>query len=264
MTQQNLLPHAVVLALLVAASGCSSSDPLAPRPFGEAESLYQAPDNIEEFIEISQGATLHVFCETDEEELPYAGSGFHIEVGDDRYIITNAHVIEGCIDQAAEIFVYDSEDNPHPVALLSYRHVRDWRGEWDVAVLTGTDFGRALSIAAEDPAPGHWSMVAGWPSINGHWYQQISPGSILGLSPDGVIVSSGVSAPGMSGGPVLNSRGELIGIHYARSFDETRRALGQPVANLCQVAFVCGSERIPTFPLEFPEHPIQTFIEIED
>jgi hypothetical protein len=257
-----MMAMAGITAIVLA--GCSSQDDLVGRPFGESESLYAAPTNIEEFIEISQSATLHVFCDAEQEELSSAGSGFHIEIGDERYIITNAHVIEGCIDEAADIFVYDAEDNAHLVKLLAYRHVRDWRGEWDVAVLSGRDFGRALTIAQEDPKPGHWSMSAGWPSMNGHPYQQISPGNILGLSPDGVVVSSGVSAPGMSGGPLLNSKGELIGIHYARSFDETRRALAQPVANLCQVAFVCGSERKPSLPLEFPTNPIKTYIEIED
>ena len=264
MTKTVLALQAIALALLLVLVGCAGESQVVGKPFGEAESPYAAPSNIEEFIEIAQDATLHVFCETEEEELPYAGSGFHVEIGADRYIITNAHVIEGCIDQAAELFVYDSEDNAHVVELLAYRHVRDWRGEWDVAVLSGRDFGRALTIAAEDPAPGHWSMISGWPSMNGHWYQQVSPGNILGLSPDGVIVNGGVSAPGMSGGPLLNSKGELIGIHFARSFDETRRALAQPIANLCQVAFVCGTERKPSYPLEFPERPIKTFLEIED
>jgi S1-C subfamily serine protease len=264
MTKTVLTLQAIALALLLVLVGCAVESQIAGKPFGKAKSLFEAPSNIEEFIEIAQDATLHVFCETDEEELPYAGSGFHLEIGEERYIITNAHVIAACIDGAADLFVYDSEDNAHVVELLAYRHVRDWRGEWDVAVLSGRDFGRALTIAAEDPAPGHWSMVAGWPSMNGHWYQQVSPGNILGLSPDGVIVNGGVSAPGMSGGPLLNSRGELIGIHFARSFDETRRALAQPVENLCQVAFVCGSERKPNYPLEFPERPIKTFLGIED
>ena len=262
MKSVKLLVIAAITAVTL--SGCVGEDPTKGAPFGESDSLYSAPKNIDEFIEIAQDATLHIFCETEDEDLPYAGSGFHVEIGADRYIITNAHVIEGCIDQAAELFVYDSEDNAHVVELLAYRHVRDWRGEWDVAVLSGRDFGRALTIAAEDPAPGHWSMISGWPSMNGHWYQQVSTGNILGLSPDGVIVNGGVSAPGMSGGPLLNSKGELIGIHFARSFDETRRALAQPIANLCQVAFVCGTERKPTYPLEFPERPIKTFLEIED
>ena len=264
MTKRFLALQALALALLLVLVGCAGESQIAGKPFGETESLYEAPSNIEEFIEIAQDATLHIFCETEEEELPYAGSGFHIEVGEERYLITNAHVIEGCIDEAAELFVYDSDYNAHSVQLLAYRHFSDWRGDWDVAVLTGRDFGRALTIADNFPKSGHWSMTVGWPSVNGNWYQQIAPGQILGLSLDGVIVSDSVSAPGMSGGPVLNSNGELIGIHYARSFDETRRALAQPVANLCQVAFVCGSERLPTFPLEFPERPIKTFIEIED
>ncbi len=143
----------LVIAAMTAVtlSGCVDEDPTKGAPFGESDSLYLAPKNIEEFIEIAQDATVHIFCETEDEDLPYAGSGFHLEIGDDRYIITNAHVIQGCLDDAAELFVYDSEDNAHLVKLLSYRHVKDWRGQWDVAVLTGRDFGRAITIAPEDP-----------------------------------------------------------------------------------------------------------------
>ena len=260
--RRGLLALSLSAAILLA--GCSSQDDLSARAFGESESLYEAPENIEEFIEIAQDATLHIFCEVKEEEFQYSGSGFHIEIGDDRFIITNAHVIQGCLEGAGDLFVYDTDFNAHVVELLSYRHVSDWRGEWDVAVLTGRDFGRAITIAQESARAGHWSMSLGWPAVNGVWYQQIAPGQILGLSQDGLIVSDGVSAPGMSGGPLLNSNGELIGVHFASSFDKTRRALAQPLENLCQVAFVCGSERKPNYPLEFPERPIKTFLEIED
>lgn len=262
MKSVRLVAIAAVAALVLL--GCSEQDPTKGKPFGNTESLYLAPSNIEEFIEIAQDATVQIICETADEEVWGGGSGFHIEIGEDRYIITNAHVIEECIADDTYLYVYDSDDNPHVVKVVSYRHVRDWRGEWDVAVLTGRGFGRAITISPEDPKPGHWVLGVGWPSMNGHWYQQVSMGNILGNSPDGVIINSAVSAPGMSGGPLLNSRGELVGIHFASSWDETRRALSQPVANLCQVAFVCGGERKPTFPLEFPENPIQTFIEDED
>jgi S1-C subfamily serine protease len=238
--RRGLLAGALIGTLLV--SGCTSQDPLAGKPFGETDSLYSAPTNIEEFIEIAQSATLYVSCETAEEDFGYSGSGFHLEIGDDRYIITNAHVIQGCIDGAGDLFVYDTDFNAHVVELLAYRHVTDWRGDWDVAVLTGRDFGRAITIAQEPLRPGHWSMSVGWPSVNGVSYQQIAPGQILGLAPDGGIVSDGVGAPGMSGGPLLNSNGELIGVHYASAFDRTRRALAQPLENLCRVAFVCGTD----------------------
>ena len=255
---------ALSLSTSMVLTGCSSQDELSARPFGESESLYEAPENIEEFIEIAQSTTLQLFCESEDEGTWGGGSGFHLEIGDDRFIITNAHVIRHCRDENADVFVLDTEDNLHVVELVSYRHIRDWRGEYDVAVLTGRDFGRALSIAQDDPKLGHWSMSVGWPSMNGHSYQQIAPGQILGLSPDGVIVSDGVTAPGMSGGPLLNSRGELIGLHYARSWDNTRRALSQTVVNLCEVAFVCGGDGKPTLPLEFPKHPIKTYLEMRE
>ena len=264
MTKTLLAVQAIALALLLVLVGCAGESQIAGKPFGKAKSLYEAPSNIEEFIEIAQDATLHVFCENESEDDFGNGSGFQIEIGASRYIITNAHVIEDCLNHGWDLYVYDADDDDFSVEILSYRHVRDWRGEWDVAVLTGIPTGRAITLADEELKTGHWVLGVGWPGMNAHWYQHVTSGNVLGISPDRVIVHSGVSAPGMSGGPLLNSRGELVGIHYASSWDETRRALAQEVANLCQVAFVCGTERKPTYPLEFPERPIKTFLEIED
>lgn len=254
----------IAVATAIALAACSSQDPIAAKPFGNAGSLYEAPSNMEEFIAIAQAATLHVFCDNESEDDFATGSGFSIEIGDSRYIITNAHVIKPCMGEGSDLYVYDADDDDFSVEILAYRHVRDWRGEWDVAVLSGIPTGRALTLSREDLMPGHWVLGAGWPSMNSEWYQHTAIGQVLGLSPDGVVVHSGVSAPGMSGGPLLNSKGELVAIHFASSWDDTRRALAQPLANLCQVAFVCGGERKPTFPLEFPKNPIQNYIEDED
>lgn len=264
MGTKRLFTATIAVAIALTLGACSSQDPTAAKPFGNAASLYDAPSNLEEFIAITHDATLHVFCDNEAEEDFGTGSGFSIEIGDSRYIITNAHVIKPCMGKGSELYVYDANDDDFPVEILAYRHVRDWRGEWDVAVLTGIPTGRALTLSQEDLMPGHWVLGAGWPSMNSEWYQHTAIGQILGLSPDGVIVYGGVSAPGMSGGPVLNSKGELVGIHYATSWDDSRRALAQPLANLCEVAFVCGSERKPSFPLEIPKNPIKTYLEIED
>lgn len=253
---------AVIVASAVLLTGCST-DPLAPKAFGEIESLYQPPTNIEEFIGIAQEATVQVLCEDGVEEYPFSGSGFHIKVGDERYIITNAHVIADCIDQG-DLWVYDKDQNLHVVELLAYRHVTYWQGDWDVAVLSGREFGPALALAPQAPEPGHWSMAVGWPSVGGDWYQQVAMGEVLGLAVNRTIVTSVVGAKGMSGGPMLNSRGEVIGVHYASSGDSSRRSLSQPLGNLCEVAFKCDQDKKPLTPLEIPDHPIKTYIETED
>lgn len=225
--------------------------------------LYEPPKRIAAFIERAREATLALSCESKGGEYPYGGSAWHIEIAGERYLITNAHVVQGCLDDGF-IYVYDEFDNPHRVQLLGYRHHDTFARDWDIAVLSGRNFGKALPLELEPPKAGHWVLAAGWPSVDREHYQQVAMGNVLGLGARKTVVFSAVTNPGMSGGPVLNSAGKVVGIHYATTRDVSRRALAQPISNLCDVALVCSGDRGPLVPLQFPENPVKTYIEDED
>jgi S1-C subfamily serine protease len=225
--------------------------------------LYEPPKRLDVFIERAQEATLYVFCEPEDREYPYSGSAWHLEVAGERYLITNAHVVQACLDNGY-LYVYDENGNPHRVQLLGYRHHDTYARDWDIAVLTGRDFGKALPLELEAPEAGHWVLTAGWPSVDHSYYQQVAIGNVLGNGASKTVVFSAVTNPGMSGGPVLNSAGKVVGIHYASTREESRRALAQPVSNLCDVAIVCSGDRKPLLPLQFPDNPVKTYVEDED
>lgn len=130
------------------------------------------------------------------------GSGFFIAEG---MIVTNYHVIDG----AEKIAVKNNEDKEYPITtIIGYNE------DLDLAVL-GTDMKNDILTISQDPVSGGQSIY--------------TLGSPLGLSDtfsDGMVsnasrIIEGVDyiqidapiSPGNSGGPLVNSYGEVIGIN---------------------------------------------------
>jgi len=252
-----------LVALVASAAllaSCSASAAPEKSSANANQDLYGTPADTQAFIERAKGAAIKLMCDKGGLKTERSGSAWHIEIAGKIYLITNAHVIEPCIHEG-DLFVYDSEYALHLVKLLGYWFQDGPMGDRDVAVLTGRDFGEPLQVAINPPEIGHWVLSAGWPSISGDPYQQLSMGHVMGIGINGTIVSSAVSASGMSGGPLLNSAGEVVGIHYATMQDGSSRALAQPISNLCDVALVCDSSQRTLTPLRFPEQPVTTYEE---
>ena len=222
--------------------------------------LFQAPPNQQQLTELAKAATLEIWCDSgSDDEYVYGGSGWQLEVEDNPYLITNGHVIEECIDSGT-IFVYDEDQQLHVAELLGYQYFRENDTQFDVAVLRGRGTSPTLKLAAEEPVTGQWVMISGWPSLYDVSYQSVASGAVTGVLWDRTIVSDAQSQKGMSGGPVINSRGEVIGIHYASTGDSRPRSLSQPLSRLCGVAVVCDLNKQPVFPLKFPEEPIRKYL----
>lgn len=139
-----------------------------------------------------------------------AGTGFLIATAGTTAVVTNHHVVG-------------------PAGRI---HVRTSAGEIDVAVVR-SDPGRDLAVGYMTPAQaeavgsptlgvavpppiGQRLVLAGYPG-GGHLevgqgtVQTTVPGAAYGFDADVVLVNGG-AAPGMSGGPVLDEFGSLIGI----------------------------------------------------
>jgi serine protease Do len=147
-----------------------------------------------------------------------AGTGFIISK--DGLILTNNHVVEGATK--IEINLYgDDDDVRYPARVIGRDPLTDSalielteRPKRDLAEVK---FGDSAQMA-----PGDWVMAIGNPFSLSH---TVSVGVVSAARPGGLPVADGRFAdviqtdaainPGNSGGPLLNVRGEVVGINTA-------------------------------------------------
>ena len=144
------------------------------------------------------------------------GSGSLVAVNESSgLVLTNWHVVR---DVAGPIVVY-FPDGFHSVAYL-LRTDRDW----DLAALAiRRPNVQPIPLATEPPRPGDPLTIAGYGSgsyraVTGECTQYLSPGD---NQPFEMIELSAPARNGDSGGPILNSRGELAGVLFGSAFGRT-------------------------------------------
>lgn len=141
------------------------------------------------------------------------GSGFLY--ADDR-LMTNAHVVAGVAEPAVEL----GEDTV-PAQVVYYN------SELDVAVLALDDGGLPVLDFDEDAQPRDGVAILGYPQDGPY---NVNPGRIRAeqrlRSPniygDGTVIREvfslrGLVRPGNSGGPIVSSRGDVVGVVFAAS-----------------------------------------------
>ncbi len=225
MTRARAFLTVMILVLGVAVAGCSvpaiSTPTPTPSPTASAASVISLP-SITEVVEVVKPAVTsivvgavgyNIFLQPVPEEK--AGSGVII---DDRgYIVTNNHVVEG----AESIAVTIPDGRAYDAAIVGTDPLTDLAvikiegddllavtfgdsdnlavGEWVVAI------GNALGL------PGGPTVTVGVISATGRTIQEQS-----GVTLYDVIQTDAAINPGNSGGPLVNLRGEVIGINTAK------------------------------------------------
>ena len=147
-----------------------------------------------------------------------AGTGFIISK--DGFILTNNHVVEGATKIEVN-FLGDDEDVSYQARVVGRDPLTDSAlielTEKPSRALAEVKFGDSASMA-----PGDWVMAIGNPFSLAH---TVSVGVVSAARPQGLPVADGRFAdviqtdaainPGNSGGPLLNIRGEVVGINTA-------------------------------------------------
>ncbi|MCL6589569.1 MAG: trypsin-like peptidase domain-containing protein [Firmicutes bacterium] len=153
------------------------------------------------------------------------GSGFFFE--EKGYILTNAHVVQGA--ETIEVTLKDQK-NPLPAKLIGIDQ------DLDVAIIKieTSEKIQPLKLGDSDKARiGEWVIAIGNPYGLDHTVtlgiisakgRPISTGRNNAGNYDNMIQTDAAINPGNSGGPLLNLRGEVIGINTAVS--STGQGLG--------------------------------------
>ena len=177
-------------------------------------SLFTAPDDLDALIKKVGESVVDIYCESGDGS---GGTGFAhddepVTAGYLTTLVTNHHVIESCWDAGTEVVVYIGDDFETEVMGI----IAGVDEENDLALIEIKEK-LPLIISAEDFAePGWWSMAIGNPvdeEIEEVLDRYVSIGYI-GFVLDGYYnYTSATLNRGNSGGPLVNSRGELIGIN---------------------------------------------------
>ncbi len=150
------------------------------------------------------------------------GTGFAYDA---HTLITNRHVVE----DTSELQVTTYDGRTIAVTAASVAAVAD------LAIITTEEsIGAGAVLAQEDPVEGDAITVVGYP--NGGQLTTVS-GVVLGATGDPlgaalgtVLATTAPVAPGSSGSPVLNERGEVVGVIYAKN--EAEQSFMVPVSLL--------------------------------
>ena len=142
----------------------------------------------------------------------YTGTGFAVDA---HTLVTNRHVIENTTD--LQVTTYDGRTIEVTAASVSTVA--------DLAIITiDASIGVSSVLAQEDPVEGDAISVVGYP---GGGKLTTVAGVVLGATPDplgaalgSVLATTAPVEPGSSGSPVLNERGEVVGVIYAKNVSE--------------------------------------------
>jgi S1-C subfamily serine protease len=213
-------------------------------------SLYEQPEDMKTFVGKAERATYVVIC-------PEAtGSGFGLFVEEEdavrEYLITNHHVIESCLEDKVTPTIRDFEGIEHKVQVLYSASVESDADRYivaqDIAILAAP-FDRAFRSmpAMVDHQPlGSWVMTSSYPGLHDDYYTYaVTIGHIASDTlGDGFVLTAAIN-PGSSGGMVLNSRGQVIGVIYA-GHDQTElndAGLFLPIGRVQEAVVEMGSKK---------------------
>lgn len=177
-------------------------------------SFFEAPEDLDALIKKVGASVVDIYCESGDGS---GGTGFAyddepVTDGYSTTLVTNHHVIESSWDSGTEVVVYIGEEYDTEVKGI----IAGVDEENDLALIEIKEK-LPLIFSAEDFAePGWWSMAIGNPvdeEIEEVLDRYVSIGYIGFVLDRYYNYTSATLNRGNSGGPLVNSRGELIGIN---------------------------------------------------
>jgi S1-C subfamily serine protease len=214
------------------------------------DDLYSAPRDLAAVVEKARAATVTVYCGD------WSGSGWGIDLDDnpdssedDAYpfeIVTNYHVIEECVDGGEITIRLPGAAEAVPAFLYNYDYTySEATGSTDLAILMTAASVPTLETTDIAPMPGDWLMAVGNPNssafddMEGH----VTFGRVSNFKLQyNVVVTDTALNHGNSGGPLVNSRGEVIGTNTWVDISEQAENIAYAIAipKLCETLLACA------------------------
>jgi len=180
--------------------------------------LFYPPKDLPSLILKVEESVVAIECETNDGAWSY-GTGFVDVVeaetdGFESVVVTNHHVIEDCINPENELIVRTGFDQSGTPLVNLLR----WDEENDLAIIEIDEYLPGLKSAENFADRGWWTMAMGSPLDSDFeettiLYNSTTFGHISYVLNEYWNYTSATINGGNSGGPLVNSRGELIGIN---------------------------------------------------
>jgi serine protease Do len=176
---------------------------------------YAAPDDLESLISMVEESVVEIWCEG-------TGSGFAVDVeneepGFNTVLVTNHHVIEDCLDdpETIEIFTLKEFEEPAEFRIIGLDETNDLallEIVEELPFLKGSDFFAERgwwTMAMGNPVDSGWEDEEDWATL----YNATTFGQISYVLDKYWNYTSATFNGGNSGGPLVNNRGEVIGVN---------------------------------------------------
>ena len=177
------------------------------------------PPNFRQFFG-DGGNTFYTPCDTGKKELQEVGGGSGFIISSDGLILTNKHVVS---DTKASYTVFTNDGKKYSAAVLARDPVQDL-----AVVKIDAENLSIIELGDSDQLELGQTVIAIGNAL-GEYRNTVSTGVVSGLSRtvtaggagfgqetiQGVIQTDAAINPGNSGGPLLNIRGQVIGINTA-------------------------------------------------
>jgi len=193
------------------------------------------PQQFQQFLGNGGASTMTVPCDTGQTQLQEVGGGSGFIISSDGLILTNKHVVS---DTSAQYSVLTNDGNTYAAKVLA----RDPDQDLAVLKIDATNL-PAVTLGNSDSLElGQTAIAIG--NALGQFSNTVSVGVVSGLgrtvtatAPDtgadetisGVIQTDAAINPGNSGGPLLDLRGDVIGIDTAVASDAQNIGFAIPI-----------------------------------
>lgn len=205
--------------------------------------LYSQPPMLQIFIDNALASSVTIFCGQ------YSGSGWVIDLSDDpsttkddaypTEIVTNKHVVSDCPTGSMVQMKLVGQSDSFNGYIYSQDAVNDL-----AIIITDNLLPAFPTLSGENmPSRGQWVMAVGSPGASGEG--SVTTGNISNIQ-DSWIITDTTLNPGNSGGPLINSAGQVIAINTAKNIEQAVSNVNysRKLEYLCKQLDACSKKQI--------------------